>query len=254
MPSSLASAATGEWQSAWSAASNARSASTQACGRRMVERGEQRAGRRVVGCAPRSRPRPAPGAGSITSSGIATPTSGRPSRSSPAAASSVASASPAASLASRVSTLPRNPTIFRSGRSRSSCARAPRRTGADRRAVRQVGDRRRADDPVAHVGARQHRGDRDRRRADRLDILHRMHRAIDVAAEQRAVEFLGPQRLAADLGERAVLHLVAGGPDHDDLDRDAVRRDQRVAHHARLDERERRAAGAETDAGHHRRS
>src|SRR4051812_31074051 len=45
-----------------------------------------------------------------------------------------------------------------------------------------------------------------------------MDAEIDFAGEQRAVELLGPQRLAADFRKRPVLDLVAGGCDRDDLD------------------------------------
>src|SRR3569623_1519022 len=131
--------------------------------------------------------------------------------------------------------------------SRGHPPRVPaRRTGADHRALRQSVDAVGTDQPVAYIGARQHRGDDDRLRADRLDILHRMHRAIDLAGEQGAGELLGPQRLAPDLGQRAVLHGVAGGLDDDDLAGQAVRPGQSVLDHVRLHQRERRAA--RTDA------
>src|SRR3546814_14964351 len=56
------------------------------------------------------------------------------------------------------------------------------------------------------------------RRAKRLDILHQMHRHVGPAVQQAAVELLGPERLAADLGERAVLDHVAAGRYRHDLD------------------------------------
>jgi hypothetical protein len=86
--------------------------------------------------------------------------------------------------------------------------------------------------------------------AGRIDILHRMHRAIDLTRQQCAVEFLGPQCLAADFGERDILHAVARGLDRNDLDRiggPAMRPGQRVAHHIGLDERKRRSARAESE-------
>ena len=49
--------------------------------------------------------------------------------------------------------------------------------------------------------------------------LQRMHRAVDAASAQRFVDFLGEQRLAADVGQRPVLHLVAAGADDDGVDR-----------------------------------
>ncbi len=110
-----------------------------------------------------------------------------------------------------------------------------------------------ADDPVTHVGTLQDRGDRDSLGADRLDVLHRMDAAIHLAVEQRAVELLGPQRLAADLGERTILDSVAGGADRDDLDcggRPAVRGEQRVTDEMRLDEREWGTPSTEAEGRH----
>ena len=124
-----------------------------------------------------------------------------------------------------------------------------RRTRADRRALRQRIDACRTDQPVANIGARQHRRDPDHGGANCLDILHRMHRAIDLAVDQRPVEFLGPQRLAADVGQRPVLHPVAGGANHDDFDRvpaPAMRCAQRTPYQIRLDKGERRTTRTET--------
>ena len=86
-----------------------------------------------------------------------------------------------------------------------------------------------------------------------FDILHRMDAEIDFALEQRAVELLGPQRLAADLGERPVLDLVAGGRDRDDLDPavgPALRGLDRRGDLARLRERQRRSASPEAKSLH----
>jgi hypothetical protein len=44
-----------------------------------------------------------------------------------------------------------------------------------------------------------------------------MHRDVDAAVEQRVVNLLGEQALAADVGERLVEDLVAGGLDDHDL-------------------------------------
>ncbi len=85
-----------------------------------------------------------------------------------------------------------------------------------------------------------------------IALLHRMHREIDRARQQRPVELLGPQGLAADLGERDILDTVAGRLDRHDLDRvdlPAMCGAQRVAHHIGLDERERRSARAEFELG-----
>ena len=77
-----------------------------------------------------------------------------------------------------------------------------------------------------------------------------MHGAIDLSPQKRAIEFLGPQRLAPDFGQRAILHAVSGGLDDNDLGIHPMRGGQRGADHIRLDKRERRTAGAEADRGH----
>ena len=46
-----------------------------------------------------------------------------------------------------------------------------------------------------------------------------MHGEVDAPVEQRLLDLLGEQALAADLGQRPVLDAVAGGADDDDLDR-----------------------------------
>ena len=46
-----------------------------------------------------------------------------------------------------------------------------------------------------------------------LQVLQAVHREVDPAIGQRLVDLLGEQALAADLGQAAVLHRVAGGAD-----------------------------------------
>ena len=128
---------------------------------RVVERREQRArlGRRRAQATPIA---PCATAGSISSvERTEVACAARPSRSRPASASSVASARPSSSFLSRVSTLPRKSMTSRSGRSRFTCAARRSDERADHRARRQLGKRGRlgADEGVAHVAARQHRGD-----------------------------------------------------------------------------------------------
>ena len=53
----------------------------------------------------------------------------------------------------------------------------------------------------------------------RRHILRRMHREIDLAREQRLLDLLGEQALAAGFGQRPVLDAVAAGADRHDLDR-----------------------------------
>ncbi len=142
---------------------------------------------------------------------------------------------------------------MRSGRSRSSCAF---RLGEDvptTAPLLQLLDRGRADEPVADIASRPHRGDVDLIRPDALDVLHRMDAEIDFFGEQRPVELLGPQPLAADLRERPVLYLVAGRRDLDDLDPavgPALRRLDRGSHLARLRQRQRRSASSEAKSLH----
>ncbi len=75
-----------------------------------------------------------------------------------------------------------------------------------------------------------------------------MHREVDFARHQRGVEFLGPQRLAADLRQGPILHRVAGSPHGDDLDgigTPAMGRTQAITGFARLRHRQGRGARAE---------
>ena len=157
----------------------------------MVDRFDQ--SDRVAGRASTSIPTaPCAGAGSMSS--IAAPISCWPSRSSPAAASRVASASPRCELGEpglrhcRGTARSRD----RAGGARSCAARrgdeVPTRAPCGSASTLAAPISRSRD-----VGARQHRGDRAARRADGLDVLHRMDRKIGAAVEQAAVELLGPQ-------------------------------------------------------------
>ena len=76
-----------------------------------------------------------------------------------------------------------------------------------------------------------------------------MDREIDFAVNQRAIQFLGPQRLAADIGERAILNAIAAGANGHDLDRilgPTMGGTKGGRDHAGLGERKRRTAGAKT--------
>ncbi len=75
-----------------------------------------------------------------------------------------------------------------------------------------------------------------------------MHRQIDRARQQRFLDLLGEQPLAAGLAQRTVLDAVARGTDRHDLDcifGDAMRRGERRPRHARLRQCERAAARAD---------
>ncbi len=89
--------------------------------------------------------------------------------------------------------------------------RAPQGRGADDGARRQLGKRRRfgADEGVAHIGARQHRGDDNPLRQHRGKILHGMNGEIDRAREKRLVDLLGEEPLAAEIAQRFVGDAVA---------------------------------------------
>src|SRR5687768_5420872 len=81
-----------------------------------------------------------------------------------------------------------------------------------------------------------------------------MDRDMGATVEQAAIELLGPQPLADDLGERPVLDTVAAGGDGDDLDRilgPAMSGAKRVRRHPRLGEGERRAAAADAERSVH---
>jgi hypothetical protein len=75
-----------------------------------------------------------------------------------------------------------------------------------------------------------------------------VHREVDLALMQPAVEFLGPQRLAADIGQRA-LDPVGTGGDGDDGDRrliPAMGGAKPCTHLMRLRHGQRRSTGAQT--------
>ena len=124
---------------------------------------------------------------------------------------------------------------------------AARRTGADDRVGGQRGETFHPHQLVAHVGARQHRSDLKDGGADRFDILHAVDGEVDLLRDQRALQLLGPERLAADIGKRPVLDPVAAGLDGDDLDRvrcPAMGSDEGMGGHVRLGQRKRGASGA----------
>ena len=71
---------------------------------------------------------------------------------------------------------------------------------------------------------------------------------MDLARQQRGVEFLGPQRLAADFGEWPVLNAVAACQHRDKFDRvcgETMRRHQPRADFLGLGQGKRRTSGAE---------
>ena len=70
---------------------------------------------------------------------------------------------------------------------------------------------------------------------------------IDAADDQRLLDLLGEEALAADLLQLAVLHPVAGGADDGDLRRRQIgmSRGETLLYFLRLRQRQRAAAGAD---------
>ena len=128
---------------------------------------------------------------------------------------------------------------------------AARRAGSDHRAGRQRGNAFGADQHIAHVRAFEHGGDGEAVRAQGFHVLGRVDGEIDLARIEPGVEFLGPQRLAADFRQWSVLDAIAAGGDGHDLYMrriDFMRPGQSVARFLRLRHGERRAAGAEAES------
>jgi hypothetical protein len=109
-----------------------------------------------------------------------------------------------------------------------------------------------ADEDVARVLALEASGQREPRLREGRHVLGRMHRKVDAGAEQRLLDLLGKQALAADFGQRPVLDGVARGADDDELDfvlAGAQRSRKPRLHGARLHQSERAAARADTQKG-----
>lgn len=90
-------------------------------------------------------------------------------------------------------------------------SRTARCTGADTGAVRNISDRSRTQQHICFIRTGQDCADRDFSRADCFHILHRVDSRVDFSLRQPNVEFAGPQCLAANIGQRAILNLVAAG-------------------------------------------
>ena len=104
----------------------------------------------------------------------------------------------------RVFTLPRIGTIRQIGAVAQQLRLPAQRSRADARTLRQGREawcllRKKH---VARVVARQHAGDLQPLGQPSLDILQRMHGEVDMAVDQRLIDLLGEQALAADLGKR----------------------------------------------------
>ncbi len=135
--------------------------------------------------------------------------------------------------------------------------RAPaQRRGADDGAAFQVGDAPHVagDQHVACILARQEGRDGELRWLRRRHVLHAVDGGIDPAGEQRLLDLLDEQSLAARFRQGPVLDGIARGLDDDDLDGIGCRErgydgGQRVAHQAGLRKRELAAARAQSQEG-----
>jgi len=128
------------------------------------------------------------------------------------------------------------------------------RRGAEARAFRQLGQRRRlaADEHITRILAleacRQYQPARQHRR----HILRRMHRKVDATGQQGLLDLFREQAFAALFRQSPILDDVAGRPDHDEFNPllfDAHRAGQPCPHRARLDQGERAAARTNAQGG-----
>jgi hypothetical protein len=94
---------------------------------------------------------------------------------------------------------------------------------------------------IARIGALQQAADDEAIGQLGGHVLHGVDRHIDLAGDQRLLDLLGKQALAADLVQLAILDLVAGGLDDDDLRERQIGIccGELVAHHPRLHQRQR---------------
>ena len=132
----------------------------------------------------------------------------------------------------------------------------PECRGADNGAVLQIGDAPHVacDQHVASILAWQEGRDGEPRRLGCRHVLHAVDRGVDAPRQQRFLDFLDEQALAAGLRQRPILDGIARGLDGHDLD-GAWRGEGRhcgrqcVAHQARLGEGELAAACAQSQEG-----
>ena len=73
------------------------------------------------------------------------------------------------------------------------------------------------DESIARIFPRQNTGNRNTVRQNGFEVLHGVHGDVDIASEQRLLDLLGEQTLAANIGERAVGYAIARGADDDEL-------------------------------------
>ena len=132
----------------------------------------------------------------------------------------------------RVSTFPRSSVTSRSERIASSCERRRRLDVPTVAPFGKVVERLRADQRVARVLGRRHRGDHESRRQVARDVLGAVHRDVDLTGEQRVLDLLDEAGLVADRAG-----AISRGLDRHHLAR------ERLGHRPSLRERERAPAG-----------
>ena len=122
----------------------------------------------------------------------------------------------------------------------------PRARRPDTRAGRQAGEPPvAADEHVAGVSTLGYRADHEPGGKPRRHVLHRVHARVDPAVEQGFLDLLHEEPLAARRSERS-RHSVAGRPDEDQLHREArMARRERGADALGLHPRQRARARAE---------
>ncbi len=108
---------------------------------------------------------------------------------------------------------------------------------------------RRQHDGIERIFAGQRRGDREALGQDRRHVLGAVHGEIDPGGQQRVLDFLHEQALAADLRQRAVGLAVALGPDDDEFAGGAAGGGDAGGGLAGLPERQLAAARAEPKGG-----
>ncbi len=100
---------------------------------------------------------------------------------------------------------------------------------------------------IMWILARRSGDDAKLRREHGRQILHRVDGDVDAPLEQRLLQLLDEEALAADIGERGGENFIAAGVDWNDFDREARRRGGNgVAHHLGLDDR--KLAGPRSDS------
>ncbi len=136
-----------------------------------------------------------------------------PRRINPAQASTIASNSPASSRLKRVSTLPRSASIDEVRTRGQQLRLAPQARGAQPRALRQILELEGAgaDQGIARIDARQHRGNHECIGEIAGYVLHGMHGHIGAPVLESRLEFFDEQALAADRRQAAILNAIALG-------------------------------------------